>query len=108
MRVLVVGASGTIGQAVVRALAMGNEDVRASRSRSEVKVDITEPDSIRRMYRNVGRVDAVVAAAGEGKFGPLEVLTDEDFRFTLGSKLMGQINLVRLSLIHISEPTRPY
>jgi len=103
MRVLVVGASGTIGQAIVRALTLGNEVVRASRSRSEVKVDITEPDSIQRMYRDVGPVDAVVSAAGEGKFGPLEVLTDEDFRFTLDSKLMGQINLVRYGIEQMND-----
>ena len=103
MRVLVVGASGTIGQAVVQALSTRHEVVRASRSRSEVKVDITDPESIRRMYRNTGRVDAVVSAAGDGKFGPLDVLTDEDFRFTLVSKLMGQINLVRYGIEDVND-----
>jgi NAD(P)-dependent dehydrogenase (short-subunit alcohol dehydrogenase family) len=103
MRVLVVGASGTIGQAVVRALAPSHEVIWASRSRSEVQVDITDPGSIRRMYQSIGRVDAVVSAAGEGKFGPLAVLTDEDFRFSISSKLMGQINLVRYGIENVND-----
>jgi len=103
MRVLVVGASGTIGQAVVRALSRDHQVVQASRSRSEVKVDITDPDSIRRMYRTVGKIDAVVSAAGEGRFAPLEKLSDEDFRFTLASKLMGQVNLVRYGLEQVND-----
>lgn len=103
MRVLVVGANGTIGQAIVRALAPKHKVIRASRSKSEVKVDLTDPESIRRMYRSTGRVDAVVSAAGEGKFAPLAQLTDEDFRFTLSSKLMGQVNLVRYGVDQVND-----
>ncbi|HTS79131.1 MAG TPA: short chain dehydrogenase [Myxococcaceae bacterium] len=103
MRVLVIGGDGTIGQAIVRALSPRHEVIRASRSKSEVKVDITDVASIQRMYRSVGRLDAVVCAAGEGKFGPLAVLTDEDFRFTLSSKLMGQVNVVRYGIDHVND-----
>ncbi|HUM11170.1 MAG TPA: short chain dehydrogenase [Myxococcaceae bacterium] len=103
MRVLVVGASGTIGQAIVRALSPKHEVIQASRSKSELKVDIAEPESIRRMYRSVGKLDAVVAAAGEGVFKPFAQLTDDDFRFTLSSKVMGQVNLVRYGVDQLNE-----
>lgn len=103
MRVLVVGASGTIGQAIVRALAPKHEVLQASRSQSALKVDLTDPESIRRLYRSTGRVDAVISAAGEGKFAPLAQLTDEDFRFTLSSKLMGQVNLVRYGVDQVND-----
>ena len=63
MRVLVVGANGTIGQAVVRALAPRHEVIRASRNKSEVKVDLTDPGSIKAMYGAVGRLDALRRAA---------------------------------------------
>ena len=96
MRILVVGATGTIGQAVVEALASGgHEVVAASRSKSAITVDISQPESIQAMYRAVGQVDAVVSAAGEAKFAPLDQLADADFAFSLGNKLMGQVNLVR-------------
>ncbi len=47
--------------------------------------------------------DALVCAAGEGRFGPLERLTDSDFQISLSSKLMGQVDLVRLGLRHAAD-----
>ena len=95
MRILIVGASGTIGQAVVDALAARHELVLASRSKSPERVDLADPASIRALFKRVGRIDAVVSVAGEAAWKPLAQLTDEDFAFSLGSKLMGQVNLVR-------------
>ena len=63
MKILVVGARGTIGKEVVKALATGNEIIEASRSHG-VKVDIRDVASIRAMYKSVGKVDAVISAAG--------------------------------------------
>jgi NAD(P)-dependent dehydrogenase (short-subunit alcohol dehydrogenase family) len=101
MRILVVGATGTIGRAVVSALA-GNEIIAASRS-AEVAVDIANPGSIQAMYRRVGKIDAVISAAGQAKFAPLTQLSDADFSFCLDNKLMGQVNLVRFGFEHLSD-----
>lgn len=103
MKVLVIGGTGTIGGAVVKLLSAEHQVVPVAHSSGEVRVDIASPDSIRGMFRQVGRVDAVVSAAGTGAFKPLEQLSDEDFRFSLGHKLMGQVNLVRLGLEHVSD-----
>ena len=103
MRILVVGATGTIGRAVIDALSAGNEIVAASRDKAAVKVDLADPDSIRAMYRLVGRVHAVVCAAGQAKFAPLAQLGDADFRFCLDNKLMGQVNLVRFGFEHVDD-----
>lgn len=102
MRVLVIGATGTIGKAVADALAERHEVVRASR-RGDVPVDITDPDSIRSMYERVGPIDAVVCCAGDAKFGAVEKLQDADFATTLGSKLMGQVNVVRFGTSKLRE-----
>ncbi len=102
MRILIVGATGTIGRAVVAALSAGNEIVGASRQ-GPVTVDLADPGSIREMYRSVGKVDAVVCAAGQAKFAPLAQLSDADFRFCLDNKLMGQINLVRFGFEHMAD-----
>jgi NAD(P)-dependent dehydrogenase (short-subunit alcohol dehydrogenase family) len=102
MRVLVVGATGTIGTAVCDALAPKHKVVKASRN-GEVKVDLGDPKSIRDMFEKVGPVDAVVSCAGAAKFGPFEKLTDDDFMFTLGNKLMGQVNLLRIGLPRVSD-----
>lgn len=103
MRILVVGATGTIGRAVVAALSAGNEIVPASRQSTPIRVDLAEPASIREMYRSTGKVDAVVCAAGQAKFAPLAQLSDADFRYCLDNKLMGQVNLVRFGFDHIGD-----
>jgi NAD(P)-dependent dehydrogenase (short-subunit alcohol dehydrogenase family) len=97
MRVVVVGATGTIGRAVVAALEGNHEVLHASRN-SDIRVDITDPESIRRMYHAIGGIDAVISAAGEARFAPLSQLTDADFEFSLNNKLMGQVNLVRFGM----------
>ncbi len=103
MRILVVGATGTIGRAVVAALSTGNEIVPVSRRSTPITVDLAEPASIQEMYRSTGKLDAVVCAAGQAKFAPLAQLSDADFRFCLDNKLMGQVNLVRLGFEHVGN-----
>ena len=103
MRILIVGGTGTIGKAVVEALQAEHEIVEASRTSSALQVDMAEPASIRSMYARVGKVDAVISAAGGAKMKPLEELTDEDFAFTLKYKLMGQVNLVRYGFGNVRD-----
>ena len=103
MRVLVVGAAGTVGQAAVRELSRRHEIVKAGRSAGDVSVDLMSEDSVRAMYKTLGSVDAVVACAGHVHFGPLAAMTPEQFRKGLNDKLMGQINLVLLGLPHMND-----
>jgi NAD(P)-dependent dehydrogenase (short-subunit alcohol dehydrogenase family) len=103
MRVIVVGATGTIGRPVADALAARHEVVRVGHTGGELTVDIASADSIRRLFRQVGRFDALVSTAGRAGWGPLQALTDEQFQLGLTNKLMGQVNLVRLGLEHVGE-----
>jgi NAD(P)-dependent dehydrogenase (short-subunit alcohol dehydrogenase family) len=103
MRVLVIGATGTIGRAVVEALTGRHEVVLASRQRAGLKVDLTNADSIRAMFQATGPMDAVVCAAGEARFAPLSKLSDDDFKFSLTSKLMGQVNVVRVGFEFVRD-----
>ena len=103
MRILIVGATGTIGRAVMAALSAGNEIVPVSRRSTPITVDLAEPASIQEMYLATGRLDAVVCAAGLAKFAPLAQLSDADFRFCLDNKLMGQVNLVRFGFEHVGD-----
>jgi NAD(P)-dependent dehydrogenase (short-subunit alcohol dehydrogenase family) len=103
MRVLIIGASGTIGKGVADAIAQaGHEVLRASRN-GDVKVDIEDPDSIRAMYKSIGTVGAVISCAGNGALASLSDLTDEQIDYTLSSKLMGQVNLVRFGIDHLDD-----
>ena len=103
MRLVVVGATGTIGSAVADALeTAGHEVLRASRS-GEVAVNIDDPASIDAMYESVGEIDGVVCCAGNGAFAALGELTDEQIDETLRSKLLGQVNLVRKGMATVKN-----
>lgn len=102
MRIVVVGATGTIGRAIVGALSGEHEVLPASR-KSTLRVDLADRESIRAMYRAAGRVDAVVSAAGDARFAPLSRLTDADFEYSLRNKLMGQVDLVRFGIDSVND-----
>ncbi|MBZ6075975.1 short chain dehydrogenase [Microvirga sp. WGZ8] len=103
MRVIVVGATGTIGTAVVAALAGRHEVISVSHSKGERRVDMASPTSIERLFNTIGPFDAVISTAGRAAFKPLMDLTNEDFQLSLSNKLMGQVNLVRIGARFINE-----
>jgi NAD(P)-dependent dehydrogenase (short-subunit alcohol dehydrogenase family) len=103
MKILIIGASGTIGQAIVKELEPRHELIRVGKSRGNVQVDITDPRSIRAMYERVGRVDSVVSACGNVHFGPLSDMTPELYDIGLKDKLMGQVNLVLLGREFVND-----
>ena len=103
MKIIVIGATGTIGAAVANALAASrHEVVRASRH-GEVKVDIDDPASIRAMFSGLSNVDAVVSCAGNAVFKPFAELTDADYQLGLRSKLMGQVALARAAAAALND-----
>ncbi|HLS08693.1 short chain dehydrogenase [Lentibacillus sp.] len=103
MRVLVVGASGTIGQKITEALSLNHDVLRAGRNGADVSVDIMSPDSIRKMYETVHRVDAVINASGGANFKAVPDLTPELNEKGIESKLKGQINLVLLGQEYVND-----
>jgi len=101
MRIVVVGATGTIGKAVAQLLRdKGHEVIAASRS-SRPSLDITNPSSMDAFYKQVGEVDAIVSVAGDAAVAPIDQLTDEQVQLSLNSKLQGQINVVRKGLSYL-------
>lgn len=104
MRIAVIGATGTIGKHVVQVLSSSKHEViEVTRKNGEYRVDISDPESVRRFYANCTGLDAVVCVAGEARFAPLNKLTDQDFDFSINSKLMGQVNVTRFGLQHLND-----
>lgn len=103
MRVIVVGATGTIGKAVAKLLTVDHTVVKVASKSGDFRADITSKDSLQKLFIEVGAFDALVCAAGVARFAPLDELSDEDFQLGLNSKLMGQVNLVRVALNHIKD-----
>jgi len=103
MRVIVIGATGTLGRFVVDALTQRHQVVPVSYRQCQIKVDLGDPSSIAEMYRMIGQVDAVISTAAAARSAPLAELTDEDFALSLRNKLMGQVNLVRLGFASVTD-----
>ena len=103
MRIIVIGATGTIGKAVVEALRGKHDVVQVGHESGDYQVDLADKGSIERLYEAVAPFDAVVSAAGLAKFGALDGLSDADFQFSLSNKLMGQVNLVRVGMSQIRD-----
>ena len=103
MRILLIGASGTIGGAVAEELGRRHEIVAAGRSSGDVRMDITDADSIRSGLAEAGPIDALVCAAGTVKFAPLAEMDPADYELGLRDKLMGQVNLVLIGREHIAD-----
>jgi NAD(P)-dependent dehydrogenase (short-subunit alcohol dehydrogenase family) len=102
MKILIVGASGTIGTAVVNELKGRHDIVTAGRKSGDRTVDTTDLGSIRELFAQVGAVDAVVSASGNVHFGPLLQMTPEQLQLGLSDKLMGQVHLALEASKHLN------
>lgn len=96
MKLLVIGGNGTIGKKVVAHFSKKHEIIIAGRNSGDVTVDIADSKSIKAMFESIGTVDAILCIAGEAKWAPFDELTEDDYYIGLRSKLMGQVNLVRI------------
>lgn len=104
MKVLVVGASGTVGQAVVDELGDDAEVVTASLTKGEYQVDMGDTESIKQLFGKLGKLDAVVCTAARGvTFKPIAQMSVEDYSTSMQQKLFGQINLVLLGLNALND-----
>ncbi|BAN47346.1 short chain dehydrogenase [Metapseudomonas resinovorans] len=94
MKIILVGASGTIGKAIEQELKERHEIIRVGRNSGDLQADITDPASIRRLFEKAGPFDALISAAGKVHFGALAEMGEAEFAVGLRDKLMGQVNLV--------------
>jgi len=102
MKIVIVGASGTMGTYLSNAFAKEHEIVRIDRKSPEIQVDITSPASIENMYKQIGAFDALICTAGPTYVGPWKNLHADTFRIGVEGKMMGQINLVLIGQNYIN------
>ena len=103
MKIIVIGASGTIGKAIVAELAPRHEVIQVGKTQGQYQVDITDNANVHALFAKIDKVDAVVMAAGNLHFGPLADMTPELFGIGLQDKLMGQINVALAAQNYLND-----
>ncbi len=103
MKIILIGASGTIGRAVQEALAPRHDIITVGKTHGQYQVDVTQSDSIRALFERVGKVDAIVSTTGALHFGPLAEMTAEHFKIGLHNKLLGQVDLALIGQHYVNE-----
>jgi NAD(P)-dependent dehydrogenase (short-subunit alcohol dehydrogenase family) len=102
MKIIIVGATGTIGSHVAKALETDHTIVKVGAKSGDIQADMNDPASIKNMFEQIGAFDALICTAGDGYFGPFDKMTDAEFRISVNSKLMGQVNLVLIGQHYIN------
>lgn len=103
MKIVVIGASGSIGRVVSDTLeSRGHEVIRASRT-GEVRVDLADAASIATLFVEVTDIDAVVVAAGSVPFKYLTELDRDDYTAAFLGKTLPQIEVVRQAITHLRD-----
>jgi NAD(P)-dependent dehydrogenase (short-subunit alcohol dehydrogenase family) len=102
-RILLVGASGTLGKAVATQLRQQHEVITASRSDAQHPVDLGSDNSVNALLRVIGPVDAIIATTGNVHFGPLTQMSTTQFQQGLQDKLLGQVRLALLGQHHLND-----
>ena len=102
-KIMVVGASGTIGRAVADLFKKNHEVIYVGKHQGDYLVDLTLKGTIEDLCETTGSVDAVVCIAGQSRFAKVSEASDDDFAFSIEHKLMGQVNLVRVALSTVNR-----
>lgn len=96
MKILIIGGHGTIGSSITAKLNEKHDVVTAGRNSGDFMVDIESSDSIRNLLESIPSLDSIICIAGEAKWDDFKDLSEEDYYIGIRSKLMGQVNLVRI------------
>ncbi|HAA14829.1 MAG TPA: short chain dehydrogenase [Cytophagales bacterium] len=103
MKIFIIGGHGTIGRKVAAHFQPHHEVVIGGRTQGDVLLDMTDSASIEQALASVGPLDAILCIAGEAKWDDFDQLSEEDFYLGLRSKLMGQVNVVRLGRKYLNS-----
>jgi len=103
MKIILLGAAGTIGKAVAAELSPRHEIVPVGKTSGKVQVDVLDPASIEKMFKSVGPFDALISAIGKVPFKDFAQMTYADYEAGFRDKLMGQVNLVLIGRAFIAD-----
>ncbi|WP_027687065.1 short chain dehydrogenase [Rhizobium leguminosarum] len=105
MRIVVIGASGDVGRFVVEELARdGKHDIiRVGHTQGDHQVDITSDESVDALFKKIGRIDAIIVAAGNVILAPIAEMTTANFHKGLQDKLLSQVRIVLVGQHYLND-----
>ncbi|NNC69878.1 MAG: short chain dehydrogenase, partial [Flavobacteriaceae bacterium] len=103
MKILIIGGQGTIGKKVSERLSKKHEVLIAGRNSGDITVDFSDSKSIMALFDKIGMVDTIICIAGDAKWDKFDNLTEADFYIGIKSKLMGQVNTVRIGKEYLNK-----
>lgn len=103
MKVFIIGGRGTVGNPVTEYFRQKHEVLVGGRSSGDIQIDIADLSSVEEVLSGIENLDAIVNISGEAKWDAFDNLSEEDFYVGIKSKLMGQVNLVRIGSKYLNK-----
>ena len=104
MKIIIAGASGKIGTEVVNSLSNNHEIIHVGSRSGDIICDYTNPDSVKNMFEQIGRFDALISVIGnDSVFKPYQALNDEDYTYGFERKFLGQVRFIKLGEPYIND-----
>ncbi|WP_194437913.1 short chain dehydrogenase [Vibrio fluminensis] len=103
MKILVIGAAGTIGSEITKALTHNHQVITAGKNSGDVQIDIADANSVQATLDKIGKVDGIICAAGDVAFNTFEQISREEWDAGINSRLMGQVNLSQIALHYLND-----
>ena len=92
MRILIIGGEGTIGKKVVSFLSKNHSIITAGRINGEISLDLSNKNSIKQLFENNIKFDAVISIAGQVIWAPFEDLSQDEFYVGIKNKICTPTN----------------
>ncbi|ASZ09865.1 sugar nucleotide-binding protein [Chitinophaga pendula] len=79
MKILIIGANGTIGKRLTPILKDRHDVITAARNSGDVRVDVSSEDSIKSMFNSLKHIDACICIGASGPMDNFSTLTENSF-----------------------------
>ncbi|RUT69792.1 short chain dehydrogenase [Flavobacterium cupreum] len=103
MKILLIGANGEIGQILKPAFTKNHEIISAGRNSGDFRIDVSDSDSIEKIFKEIKDIDACICVAGDCYTGDLLSLDEEKLNIGIKNKLLGQVNLVLIGQKYLND-----
>ncbi|KUJ61520.1 short-chain dehydrogenase [Flavobacteriaceae bacterium CRH] len=103
MKILLIGGNGEIGTILKPEFAKKHEIISAGRNSGDFRIDLSDINSIEKLFNEIKKIDACICVAGDCYTGDLLSLDEEKLNIGIKNKLLGQANLVLVGQKYLNE-----